>query len=35
MKTATNKMQTPMCVGGYAPQWTRHSLCFGIAGLSS
>lgn len=35
MKTAINKMQKPMCVGGYTSQWTRHSLCFGIAGLSS
>ncbi len=35
MKTAINKMQKPMCVGGYTSQWARHSLCFGRAGLSS
>jgi hypothetical protein len=35
MKTAIERMQKPMCVGGYASHWTRHSLCSGIAGLSS
>ena len=35
MNTAINKMQKPMCIGGYSSQWTRHSLCLGLAGLSS
>ena len=35
MKTAINKMQKPICVGGYTSQRARHSLWFGIAGLSS
>ncbi len=35
MKTAINKMQEPKWVGGYTSQETRHSLCIGLAGLSS